>query len=212
MKKYLADILTLARFLLALLMIGWGVGGGSVAVGFVLFMLAELTDAFDGTCSRKWPFKKGEEPWYRKYAVKYDMWTDALLWFAAVLFFALRVSLVVGLIILFGVALICGGVEIVIYGKLFGHPDDCKKWSLCARNFKLAKKIVMARRWFYLATIVLVAGWMLVVAEWGVWVKIGVLVVGAGVGIFLWFFLKTRRQNISRNAIDLEQKMLKKSR
>lgn len=210
MKKYLADLLTLARFVLAVAMIICGIVGSGVGVGFALFVLAELTDAFDGTCSRKWPFKKGEEPKYRKYAVKYDMWADALLWFAAVLFFALRVNLVVGLAILISVAAICGVVEIVVYGKLFGHPDDCAEWSLCARNFKLAKKIVMARRWLYLMTIIMVAGWMLAVAEFSVTWKIILVSIGVAVLVFLWFFLKTRRQNISRNAIDLEKKMLKK--
>ena len=210
MKKYLADLLTLARFILAILMIVWGCVGGSVAGGFIMFVLAELTDAFDGTCARKWPFEKGEEPKYRKYAVKYDMWADALTWFAAVLFFALRVNLAVGLGVLIGVAVVCGAIEIVVYGKLFGHPDDCAKWSLCARNFKLAKKIVMARRWLYLATIIMVAGWLLIAAEFSAVWKIVLVGIGVAVLVFLWFFLATRRQNISRNAIDLEKKMLKK--
>lgn len=212
MKKYLADLLTLARVVFAVVLIVMAVSGGTVGAGLVVFILAELTDAFDGTCARKWPFPAGKEPKYRRYAVKYDMLADALLWFAAVLFFTLRVNFTVGLIIMIGVAVICGVVELIIYGKLFGHPDNCTKNSLCARNFKLAKKIVMARRWFYLATIFVVAGWMLVAAEWATATKIAVVVVGVLISVFLWFFLKQRRQNISRDAVELEKKLSQKSR
>ncbi len=210
MKKYLADILTFSRIILSLFLIAWGFCGGNIGVGFIVFALAELTDSFDGFCSRKWPFEKGHEPKYRRYAVKYDMLADALLWFSAVLFFMMRVNTVVGIIVLIGVALFCAIIELMVYGKLFGHPDDCKKNSLCARNFKLAKKIVMTRRWFYLLTIVVIAGWTLFAAEWGLAVKLALAGVGVAVLVFLWFFLKTRRKNISRNAISLEEKMLKK--
>ena len=58
MKKYIADILTFLRILLSLFLIAWGIFGGGVGVGFIIFALAELTDAFDGTCARKWPFTK----------------------------------------------------------------------------------------------------------------------------------------------------------
>lgn len=212
MKKYLADVLTLMRIILAVSLIVLAVNGaGTVGMGLIIFILAELTDAFDGTCSRKWPFPAGKVPRYRKYAVKYDMLADALLWFAAVLFFTLRIDLVVGVVILISVAVICGVIELIIYGKLFGHPDNATKNSLCRKNFKLAKKIVMARRWFYLTTIFVVAGWMLVVAEWPMGAKIAVVVVGALISIFLWFFLKQRRQNISRDAVELEKKLSQKS-
>ena len=211
MLKYLADILTFSRILLSLGIIIYGCLGGSIGVGFLLFILAELTDSFDGTCSRKWPFPKGKEPKYRRYAVKYDMIADALLWFAAVLFFTLRISTLVGLIIMFGVALICLVVELIIYGRLFGHPNNCSPKSLCARNFALAKKIVMIRRWFYLFTIVFVAASMLIKADWPATVKIIALAIGIVIGLFLFIFLKERREHISRDAVDLEQKMLKKS-
>lgn len=212
MKKYLcylADALTFLRILLAGFLAWWAFAGHSVGVGLAVFCLAELTDAFDGYCSRRWPYEAGKEPWFKKYAVKYDMFADAFLWFAMALFFTLLVNFWAGLILFEVTILLCGAIEIIVYGKLFGHPDDCLKFSLCRRNFKLAKKLVMGRRWFYLATIVLMAVWSLVAAEWPLGVKIGFGIVGAAICVFLWFFLETRRKNISRNAIKLEKDMLK---
>jgi len=212
MKKYLcylADILTFIRVVLSCILIWNAFYGSSVGLGFVLFVLAELTDAFDGYCSRRWPYAARKEPWFRKYAVKYDMFADAFLWFAVVLFFTFRVDIWAGLI-LFEVTLLgCGVVELLVYGKFFGHPDDCLSFSLCRRNFKLAKKLVMARRWYYLGTVILMAVWILMAAEWDLWVKIMIGVVGVAICVFLWFFLETRRKNISRNAIKLEKQMLK---
>lgn len=212
MKKYIADILTFSRIVLSIFLIFWGIFGGHIGVGFVIFILAELTDSFDGTCSRKWPFPKGKEPRYRKYAVMYDMIADALLWFSAVLFFTLRVNLVAGLVIMFGVAILCGIIELVVYGRLFGHPDTCKKNSLCAKNFNVAKKIVMGRRFFYLFTIVLVAAWTLCACEWPEPVRLTLFSIGVCIAVFLWFFLETRRKNISRDAIDIEKKLAKKAK
>lgn len=209
--KYLADILTLSRFLLALTIWLLALVGGPVEVVLFLFLIAELTDAFDGTCSRKWPFKKGEEPAYRKYAAKYDMITDALLWFTMVFYAAYRINLLIGGLVFLITVIICLIVELIIYGKLFGHPDDCKKNSLCKKNFPLAKKIILARRFFYLLTIVFIAIWMLVVSKFSLCAKIIILSICLLVGIFLWFFLKQRRKNISRDAVDIEKKLEKKS-
>lgn len=140
MKKYLADILTFSRFILAIILIILAIFGGDIGAGFLIFVLAELTDAFDGTCAAKWPFPKNKVPKYRKYAAKYDMYADALTAMAVILFFTLRVNLTAGLIIFISFGLIALVIEAIVYGRLFGHPDDCTPNSLAKRNFKLAKK------------------------------------------------------------------------
>lgn len=209
MKKYLADILTFTRFILAIVLFILAFAGGDLAAGFFIFVLGELTDAFDGTCATRWPFPKDKTPKYRKYAAKYDMFTDALLASAMILFFILRVDLAAGLVILIGYGALAVVVDFAIYGKLMGHPDDFRPGSLMARDFKRAKKIILARRRVYIFLIVLVAAWTFYASFLETVVKITTTVVAAGIGIFLWFFLKQRRKNISRDAVDIEKKLAK---
>ena len=210
MKKYLADLLTLTRFILSVVLIVLAFANGSIAAGFLIFVLGELTDAFDGTCATKWPFPKNKTPKYRKYAAKYDMLTDALLAFAMILFFIFRVNFVAGIIIFATYTVIGLTIEFIVYGKMFGHPDDCTQNSLTMRNFKKAKKIILMRRKFYLAMIALVATWTLYASEWPMLTKIIITVVALIISAFLWFFLAQRRHNISRDAVKIEQKLSQK--
>lgn len=210
MKYYLADLLTLIRAILTLVLFIKCFAGGSVAAAFCIFMLGELTDAFDGTLATKYPFPRGKAPKYRKYAARYDMWTDTLLGVAMALFFTIRVNLLGGLAIGLGYSLLAIIIDLVVYGKLFGHPDDAKPRSLSQRNFPLAKKIVLVRRSLYLAAIFAVAVWTLYASEWPLAAKITITIIGLAVSLFLWFFLSQRRHHISRDAVELEQKLSQK--
>ena len=138
--RYLADLLTLTRFILSIVLIVISFTGGTPEAAFIVFLTAEFTDTFDGTCARKCPFPKNKTPKYRKYAAQFDMVSDALLAAGHVLFCTLRVNMIVGIIVIIYYTLICGILELVLYGKLFGHPDNCTKNSLTRRNFPLAKK------------------------------------------------------------------------
>ena len=214
MKKYLADILTLIRFILAtaLLILAFLGDASNLGAGFLLFVFGELTDAFDGTCATRWPFPKNKTPRYRKYAAKYDMFTDAFLSVAMILFFILRVNMPVGLIIGVGYSVLALVIDLIVYGKLLGHPDDFAPHSLSAKNFPLAKRIILARRMLYIALIVLIAAWTLYASNWNSVVKITTTIIALAVGIFLWFFLAQRRHNISRDAVSIEKALSKKHR
>lgn len=205
--RYLADILTLIRFILALVLFYLACTRVELYVGLLLFLAAELTDAFDGTCATKWPFPKDKTPRYRKYAAKYDMIADALLAFALVVFFTFRVDFVAGCIFFLVYTILGLIIEYVVYGKLFGHPDDCTKRSLIKRNFKKAKILILARRNFYLACLATVSTWILYTCEWPLAVKIVITVIAASVSLFLWFFLSQRRHNISRDAVEIEKEL-----
>ena len=116
---------------------------------------------------------------------------------------------VISLIIFIGFGLIALVIEAIVYGRLFGHPDDCTPNSLAKRNFKLAKKIVLARRMLYVALIALVAFWLLYASAWPLTIKIIITLITLIVGAFLWVFLSQRRHNISRDAVHIEKKLSK---
>lgn len=212
MKKYLADILTLIRFVLAISLFVLCFASGSRAAAFMFFVLGELTDAFDGTLAQKYPFPKNKTPKYRKYAAKYDMVTDALLSLAMALFFILRVNLIAGLIILFGYGILALVTEFIVYGKLFGHPDDVRPGSLALKNFPRAKKIILARRNLYLALMFTASAWTLYASEWPLAVKIALTAIASTISLILWFYLSQRRHNISRDAVEIEKKLTENSR
>ena len=205
--KYLADLLTFARFVLGIVLVFSGV---SAEVAFSVFLAAVLTDAFDGTCARKWPFPRGKEPKYRKYAAKYDMVSDALLAAAQVLFVMLRVDLAVGAAAAAYYVGVCGLVERIVSGKFFGHPDDCTKNSLMKKNFGLAKKIILARRYGYTLCLGILNAVILFATNWPNVVKGVLFAFGCSIFVFMWFFLRQRRKNISRDAVKIEQELARK--
>ena len=207
--KYLADILTFTRIILATVLTCMSFCYAPLHAAFIVYMIGEITDALDGTCASKWPFKEGEAPWYRKYAAKYDMFADGFIALAMVLFFSLRVNLIAGLCMLVPYLIIGLIIEFVVYGKFMGHPDDCTKNCLMRRNFKLAKKIILIRRNVYLAILFTMAVWTLYASEWSLLTKNIIMGIGLAGSLFFWIFLSQRRHNISRDAVDIEKKLSK---
>ena len=207
--RYLADLLTLSRLILSIILIVLSFIGTPAENAFIIFLVAELTDTFDGTCARKWPFPKDKTPKYRKYAAQYDIVSDVLLAAGQVLYCLLQVNWIVGLIVVIYYTVICGTLELVLYGKLFGHPDNCTKNSLTNRNFPLAKKIVLARRYLYTICLGIVNAFILFATGWPTPVKIGLFIFGCSIFVFIWFFLRQRRKNVSRDAVEIEKKLSK---
>lgn len=207
--RYLADLLTFTRIILSLVLLVLAFTNGSPEAAFLIFLIAELTDAFDGTCARKWPFPKNKAPKYRKYAAKYDMLSDGLLAAAQVLFCTLRVSLPIGLAVIVFYLAACAPIDLIVYGKIMGHPDDCTAGSLAKKNFPLAKKIILTRRYIYVSCLIIINLAILFATNWPLPVKIAMLATGLLIVIFLWFFLSQRRHNISRDAVEIEKKLSK---
>ena len=184
--------------------------GAPAEVIFILFIVAEFTDAFDGTCARKWPFPKNKTPKYRKYAAKFDMFADVILCGAQVLYVINQVNRPVGLAIAIYYVISSIGGDLLVYGKVLGHPDDCTKNSLMKKNFPLAKKIILTRRYLYALCLGLVNIIILFATSWPLPVKISLFIFGCLIYLFVWFFLRQRRHNISRDAVDIEKKLSKK--
>ena len=207
--RYLADLLTFARFVLSIILIVLAFVGSPAENAFIIFLTAEFTDTFDGTCARKWPFPKNKVPKYRKYAAQYDMISDVLLAAGQVLFCTLQVNWIVGVIVIVYYTVICGALELILYGKFFGHPDNCTKNSLTRRNFPLAKKIVLTRRYLYTICLGIVNAFILFATSWPMPVKIGLFIFGCSIFVFIWFFLRQRRKNVSRDAVHIEKELTK---
>ena len=207
--RYLADILTFSRIILAIALTVMSFSSAPLYAAFIVYMIGEITDALDGTCATRWPFPKNKTPKYRKYAAKYDMFADGFIALAMVLFFSLRVNLIAGLCMLIPYAIIGLILEFIVYGKFMGHPDDCTKKCLMHRNFKLAKKIILVRRNVYLAILFTMAVWTLYASEWPLLVKNIIMGIGLAGSLFFWIFLSQRRHNISRDAVDIEKKLSK---
>ena len=209
--RYLADILTLSRLIIAIVILILALTGGAPEVVFILFIIAELTDAFDGTCARKWPFPKNKTPKYRKYAAIFDMVADVALAGFQVIFVILQINQPLGLAIIIYELVSSIGGDLLVYGKILGHPDNCTKNSLASRNFPLAKKIILTRRYIYTLCIGFVNAVILFATNWPDPVKYGLFAFGCSIFVFAWFFLRQRRQNISRDAVDIEKKLIQKS-
>ena len=211
--RYLADLLTLTRFILALaILYGCVMHSGSAEAVFIMFFVAVLTDVFDGTCAKKWPFPKNKTPKYRKYAALYDMVSDVLLAAAQVLFVTIRVNWIIGLVVIIYYVVICASIELVVYGKFFGHPDNCTKNSLAKKNFPLAKKIILARRYGYTLCLGILNAVTLFATAWPTAVKCIGFAAGCLTFVFTWFFLRQRRKNISRDAVDIEKELARKAK
>ena len=186
--------------------------GAPAEIIFILFIIAELTDAFDGTCARKWPFSKDKTPRYRKYAAKFDMFADVILCGAQILYAINQINQPLGLAIAIYYVVSSIGGDLLVYGKILGHPDDCTKNSLAKKNFPLAKKIILARRYLYATCLGIVNVVILFATSWPLPVKISLFVFGCLIYLFVWFFLRQRRHNISRDAVDIEKKLSKQSK
>lgn len=210
--KYLADLLTSSRLILSIVLLILAFVGSPAENAFIIFLIAELTDTFDGTCARKWPFPKNKIPKYRKYAALYDMVSDVLLAAAQVLFLMLQVNFIAGLIIIIFYTVVCGIIELIIYGKFFGHPDSCTPTSLAKKNFPLAKKIILARRYLYTICLGIANAFILFATGWPNPIKYGLFIFGCSIFVFIWFFLRQRRKNISRDAVKIEKELTKKAK
>ena len=139
------------------------------------------------------------------------MISDVLLAGAQILFLTFRVNWVVGVIIIVYYAISSIGGDLLVYGKLLGHPDDCTNNSLAKRNFPLAKKLILARRYLYTICLGVTNALILFATNWPDPVKYGLFIFGCSIFVFIWFFLQQRRKNISRDAVEIEQKLAKKS-
>lgn len=178
-KYYLADVLTSIEVLLAMAMVAMAILGVSADWAFVTFVAAELCDAFDGICARRWHYPDdGKRRWWRVHAPAIDQISDIMLGLACLLFVGWRVNLVLALVAL-GVALLLGF-----------FVQICVKWRPLPwfeRHSRAAFWLVMFRRYLYVIAIVVLALALLLATTWPWLVRY--IVIGLAVGLGVWLIV-----------------------
>lgn len=180
----LADVLTAIRGILAFAI--WLIAGlvilfdsaasvwNSPDIVIWLFVIGELCDAFDGICARRWHYPDdGKKRWWRENASVLDQVTDIFLITATAMYLGVRLGRF-DLLMLGGiVALFC----IIVEGLKFHY---------------YSKRLILLRRYIYLACIVLALFTLLFATSWNGLAK-GVAIAAISiVGIFLMIIKRNR--------------------
>lgn len=189
MKKYhIADILTLCEVICTCILGVFILTDVAPEVALIIFGIGELCDAFDGICARKWKYPPdGKYRWWREYAPEIDKVTDVLHLIVMTVFFIFRICAKftyfrpwVALSVAFVIALICITVQVVITDpKYKGTP--------------YARRLIIKRRYLYLACIALVVFVGLYAVDWPLVVKTPLAVALCIGGIWLFILKKDRR-------------------
>lgn len=186
--KYIADVLTWTRVVIATVIFGmiWLCPESAGAV-FTLFVIGELTDAFDGIFARTWRYTEKEEKtlWWRRHAATIDKVADILLATATMLFVALRVWPLFGWVVGLGLMAIAIPIELWRMARIQTVGSDEKKDPF-------RTKVVLARRYLYVAVLVLFGVILLLSTEWPEHFKWGLLA-AAVTGLVAIAFLKRDR-------------------
>lgn len=180
----LADVLTAIRGILAFAI--WLIAGlvilfdsaasvwNSPDIVIWLFVIGELCDAFDGICARRWHYPDdGKKRWWRENASILDQVTDIFLITATAMYLGVRLGRF-DLLMLGGiVALFC----IIVEGLKFHY---------------YSKRLILLRRYIYLACIALALFTLLFATSWNGLAK-GVAIAAIFiVGIFLMIIKRNR--------------------
>lgn len=154
----LADVLTAIRGILAFAI--WLIAGlvilfdsaasvwNSPDIVIWLFVIGELCDAFDGICARHWHYPDdGKKRWWRENASILDQVTDIFLITATAAYLGVRLGRF-DLLMLGGIVALCC---IIVEGLKFHY---------------YSKRLILLRRYIYLACIALALFTLLFATSW----------------------------------------------
>ncbi|MBC7512784.1 CDP-alcohol phosphatidyltransferase family protein [Candidatus Saccharibacteria bacterium] len=138
--KYIADGLTALRVFSAAIVL-LAIWQGMWTIATLVFIIGLLTDAFDGTAARRWPYSNKENArlWWRKDAHKLDNNADVALSGAAMV--GLGFSLLVwwqAVIVIAALAALSGVIQLVVDRTGVNNP-------------KRAERIDVAHGWLYVS-------------------------------------------------------------
>ena len=211
MRKYhLADVLTSLETLCAAILIGFAIGNVPVDYALWVFAAAELCDAFDGICARRWPYPDdGKRRWWRIYAVELDQLSDIAAGLACLLYVSWRVSFTCGLVVLITALVIGFSIQLTV--KWPSARRSLTDWGLGSlarwyesvrpihrllawleRHPKLCLALVLIRRYLYVAAIAVLIICMILGTSWPQPLQFGALGALVAIGIFLIFYKRDR--------------------
>ena len=189
-KYYIADLLVLARFILAVLLgfvaffPAFGLGEQSmIGVGLTFFIVGELTDAFDGPAARRWHYPQdGKYRWWREndMNVILDKIADICLIVTMMIFVFMRVSFVLT-VCLVGIA-----APFALSVEFYLRP------RLSVTNPVLCNRILMLRRYLYVLGLCLVGMVTLWMTDWPRIARLTITVLALIIAPFMVAFKRDR--------------------
>lgn len=182
MKKYhLADACTALECICALIIIWMVRCRTKPEYALCVFFVGQIFDAIDGPLARRYHYPNdGKYRWWRVHAGTIDQLSDLMLGTVTCIYVAICVNHAVGVVALIGAILIGLSVQTVAYN----FPPLRLNWL--RHKPKLGNRIVLVRRWAYVALIVFAVGLLLWSTTWPLTAKITVTVIFCAIGLFLF--------------------------
>lgn len=190
---YIADILVLARFILAALLgivafVPWPGYSSQEMVGFglIIFLVGELTDALDGPAARRWHYPRDNKyRWWRenRMNVVLDKIADLCLSTAMVVFVFVRVSK------LFAVGISCAIVPFALLVEFELAPH------LRKTDPRYRKDLLLFRRLLYVAMIYAMSLVTLWSTPWQWWMKLALSLLSV---FIVWLLARLKRNRLTQ--------------
>ena len=206
MKKYhIADVLTLSEAILAVILTICAMLNVSADYAIWVFAAAELCDAFDGICARRWPYPNdGKVRWWRQYASEIDELTDIMVGLACLLFVGLRVNPSFSLLVLVCALIVGIGVQVIVkwtttkpYLERYGLQPLANWLNHRSTFIRLATwfdthprtqlVIILLRRYLYVTAIFLLVIQLIFATTWAFYVQISANILLALIGMALCY-------------------------
>ncbi len=185
-KHHTGDLFTIMQVIITAFIV---IGTWSFTLETVIFLFAaaELCDAIDGPCAKRWKYPKdGKYRWWRTYASEIDKITDLMTGCAMIIYTIARVNSVFGWLEL----LVCTIIGIFIQMTVY----DCRGhgYDLIDKNEQLALKIIHIRRFVYVVNILGVITYLIWQTVWSNSVKGTLTLLMLPIGLFLLFYKRDR--------------------
>lgn len=192
-KYYLCDILTGLEIILALALFIKAVTKNFSDSALWIFVAAELADAADGPCARKWPYpERFNKCFHRRYVKQIEHASDIFLLVSCMIYLYLFPNFFISCISTFGGAIIiafCIVVELII--------RDLRKpyYWLTVDKDKRIRQLILIRRYAYLTGIAISVALLIFSTSYPLIVKITFCLLGIDIGVILFLAKPDRAKN-----------------